>query len=145
MFSFLKALEEKAIIIQSSEKISAYFRCYFMYDSNKTYIDFCSSYIKLPAYPDLLDLTVFFYLHLKGILQLFIFIFFKGGLFFVLYSTLFHLPLLRFHCVGGCWDRRTKFATSALTVRRSNHSAKSHPQAKSHPHFTDFTRLRNCC
>ncbi len=23
----------------------------------------------------------------------------------VLYSTLLHLPPLRFHCVGGCWDR----------------------------------------
>ncbi len=29
------------------------------------------------------------------------------GFFFlcVLYSTLLHLPPLRFHCVGGCWDR----------------------------------------
>jgi hypothetical protein len=27
------------------------------------------------------------------------------GIFFVLYATLFHLPPLRFHCVGGCWDR----------------------------------------
>ncbi len=26
-------------------------------------------------------------------------------LLFVLYSTLLHLPPLRFHCVGGCWDR----------------------------------------
>jgi len=25
--------------------------------------------------------------------------------FFVLYSTLLYLPPLRFHCVGGCWDR----------------------------------------
>jgi hypothetical protein len=24
--------------------------------------------------------------------------------FYVLYSTLLHLPPLRFHCVGGCWD-----------------------------------------
>jgi hypothetical protein len=34
--------------------------------------------------------------------------FFKGGIFvffLVHYSTLFHLPPLRFHCVGGCWDR----------------------------------------
>jgi len=23
----------------------------------------------------------------------------------VLFSTLFHLPPLRFSCVGGCWDR----------------------------------------
>jgi hypothetical protein len=37
---------------------------------------------------------------------------FKGGLgfiwifsFYVRYSTLLHLPPLRFHCVGGCWDR----------------------------------------
>ncbi len=36
----------------------------------------------------------------------------KGGLFrffffflYVWYSTLLHLPPLRFHCVGGCWDR----------------------------------------
>ncbi len=26
-------------------------------------------------------------------------------LLYVLYSTLLHLPPLRFHCVGGCWDR----------------------------------------
>jgi hypothetical protein len=34
-------------------------------------------------------------------------IYFKGflGFFAVLYSTLLHLPPLRFHCVGGCWDR----------------------------------------
>jgi hypothetical protein len=25
-------------------------------------------------------------------------------IFYVLYSTLFHLPTLRFHCGGGCWD-----------------------------------------
>ncbi len=30
----------------------------------------------------------------------------KGNSFgFFLYSTLLHLPPLRFHCVGGCWDR----------------------------------------
>jgi hypothetical protein len=28
-----------------------------------------------------------------------------GDFFFVLYSTLLHLPHLRFHCVGWCWDR----------------------------------------
>ncbi len=27
------------------------------------------------------------------------------GFFKALYSTLLHLPPLRFHCVGGCWDR----------------------------------------
>ncbi len=52
---------------------------------------------------------------------------------YVLYSTLFHLSPLRFHCVGGCWDWRT-VATSALEVTRSNHSARSHPiSARSHP------------
>jgi hypothetical protein len=25
--------------------------------------------------------------------------------FYVLYSTLLYLPPLKFHCVGGCWDR----------------------------------------
>ncbi len=25
--------------------------------------------------------------------------------FYVHYSTLLHLPPLKFHCVGGCWDR----------------------------------------
>jgi hypothetical protein len=25
-------------------------------------------------------------------------------IFYVLYSTLLHLPPHRFHCVGGCWD-----------------------------------------
>ncbi len=27
------------------------------------------------------------------------------SLFYVRYSTLLHLPPLRIHCVGGCWDR----------------------------------------
>ena len=37
----------------------------------------------------------------------FIFLFWGGGglFFFVLYSTLLHLPPLRFHCADGCWDR----------------------------------------
>jgi hypothetical protein len=50
--------------------------------------------------------------------------------FSVLYSTLLHLPSLRFHCVGGRRDRRTvatirHWLSDALT---SNHSTKSHPQ-----------------
>ncbi len=49
------------------------------------------------------------------------------GFFYVRYSTLLHLPPLRFHCVGGCWDRTRTVATTALAVGRSNHSAKSHP------------------
>ncbi len=46
--------------------------------------------------------------------------------FYVLYSTLLHLPPLRFHCVGGCWDRTRTVATLALAVRQSNYSARSH-------------------
>jgi hypothetical protein len=30
---------------------------------------------------------------------------FLGDFYFVLYSTLLHLPPLRFHCADGCWDR----------------------------------------
>ncbi len=32
------------------------------------------------------------------------FYFLTGGFFRLFYSTLFHLPPLRFHPVGGCWD-----------------------------------------
>jgi hypothetical protein len=37
----------------------------------------------------------------------FFYIFFGGIFFFLLvqYSALLHLPLLRFHCADGCWDR----------------------------------------
>ncbi len=31
--------------------------------------------------------------------------YFLWGFFFVLYSTLLHLPPLKFHCADGCWDR----------------------------------------
>jgi hypothetical protein len=58
---------------------------------------------------------------------LFSYISFGGGgeeflIFFVLYSTLLHLPPLRFHCADGCCgiEPRT-VATGALAVRRSNH------------------------
>ncbi len=41
--------------------------------------------------------------------------------FYVLYSTLLHLPPLRFHCVGGCWDRSNPglwhWQSDALTSR----------------------------
>ncbi len=40
-----------------------------------------------------------------------------------LYSTLLHLPPLRFHCVGGWWDRTQDSAISALAVRCSSHWA----------------------
>ncbi len=61
------------------------------------------------------------------------------GIFFmyVLYSTLLHLPLLRFHAVSedvGIEPRTV--ATSALAVRRSKHSATSHPQI-----YISFTNL----
>ena len=38
----------------------------------------------------------------EKILKIFYFLFFY---FFVPYSTLFHLPPLRFRCADGCWDR----------------------------------------
>jgi hypothetical protein len=47
--------------------------------------------------------------------------------FSLLYSTLFHLSPLRFHCVGGCWHRtQNSYDYTALTVRCFNHSARSH-------------------
>jgi len=37
--------------------------------------------------------------------------------FYVRYSTLLHLSPLKFHCVGGCWDRTQYWiANSALTL-----------------------------
>jgi hypothetical protein len=48
------------------------------------------------------------------------------GFFYVLYSTLLHLPPLSFHCVGGCW-MLGQLRPTALAVRRSNRSATSHP------------------
>ncbi len=62
---------------------------------------------------------------------------------YVRYSTLFHLAApLGFHCVGGCWDRTQYCSDLTLIVRRSKHSARSHPlsatphphSARSHPH-----------
>jgi hypothetical protein len=50
--------------------------------------------------------------------------------FYVRYSTLLHRPPLRFHCVGGCWDWTQNCGDMALTARRSNHSARSHPQIR---------------
>ncbi len=44
----------------------------------------------------------------------------------VRYSKLLHLPPLRFHCFGRCWDRTQDVATLALISRRSNHSARSY-------------------
>ena len=41
--------------------------------------------------------------HAAGVGGLTKFAFFYN--FFVLYSTLLHLPPLRFHCADGCWER----------------------------------------
>jgi hypothetical protein len=42
----------------------------------------------------------------------------KGGFFldffYVRYSALIHLPPLRFHCVGGCWNRTQENITQQL-------------------------------
>ncbi len=61
-----------------------------------------------------------------------IFIFVKGDFFYfyVRYSTLLHLPPLRFHCVEECWDGTQDRWTLELTARRSNHSARSHPLSR---------------
>jgi hypothetical protein len=45
----------------------------------------------------------------------------------VLCSTLLHLPPLRFHCVGGCWDTTQESCDFGFAVRRSNLSDSSHP------------------
>ncbi len=34
--------------------------------------------------------------------------------FYVLYSTLLHLPPLRFHCVRGCWNRTQDCCDSGI-------------------------------
>jgi hypothetical protein len=46
----------------------------------------------------------------------------------VLYSTLIHLPPLRFTVSEDAGIEPRKVAISALAVRRSSHSATSHPQ-----------------
>jgi hypothetical protein len=63
--------------------------------------------------------------------------FFGGEFFFdfLYYSKLLHLLPLRFHSVRGFWDRTQDYtATSPLTVRRSNYSARSHPQKLKNMH-----------
>ncbi len=37
-------------------------------------------------------------------------------IFYVHYTALFHLPPLRFHCVGGCWDRTQGFSIGSLII-----------------------------
>ncbi len=55
---------------------------------------------------------------------------FKGGffgIFYVLYSTLLHLPPLRFRCVGGFWDRIQDWCDFDIGSLTLQHSARSHP------------------
>ncbi len=40
--------------------------------------------------------------------------------FYVRSSTLLHLLPLRFHCVGGCWDRTQDCCDFGIDSRRSN-------------------------
>jgi hypothetical protein len=42
--------------------------------------------------------------------------FFLRGNFLVCYSTLLHLPPLRFYCVGGCWDRTQVIGIDSQTL-----------------------------
>jgi hypothetical protein len=57
--------------------------------------------------------------------------------FMVLYSTLLHLPPLRFQCVGECWDRTQDSCDFGIDCQMLySHPAKSHPKsATSHPHL----------
>jgi hypothetical protein len=64
---------------------------------------------------------------------------FKGGFFnflfiYVRYSTLLHLPPLRSTVSEDAGIRLRTVASLALTVRRSNHSAKSHPHSARYLH-----------
>ncbi len=55
--------------------------------------------------------------------------------FYGLYSTLLHLPPLRFNWVGVSWYRIQDCCDLALIARPSNHPARSHPlSTRSHPH-----------
>jgi hypothetical protein len=51
----------------------------------------------------------------------------KFFLFSFLCTTLLHLPPLRFHGVGGCWDRTQHCCGLGLDSQNSNHSARFHP------------------
>ncbi len=55
-----------------------------------------------------------------------------GGFFgffsYVLYSTLLHLPPLRFHCVGGCWNQTQDCCDFGIDSQKLyNLSDRSHP------------------
>jgi hypothetical protein len=42
---------------------------------------------------------------------------------YISYSTLLHLPPLRFRCITGCWDRTQNCCDCGQTARSSNHSS----------------------
>jgi hypothetical protein len=70
-------------------------------------------------------------------------------LFYVHYSILLHLTPLRFHCVATQSEEAGTepriVATLALTARRSNNSARSHPHlARSHPLVNLLSLLESC-
>ncbi len=50
----------------------------------------------------IIQLTIFIFVSDSASLFLWLLL---SNSFHVLYSTLLYLPSLRFHCVGGCWDR----------------------------------------
>ncbi len=74
---------------------------------------------------------------------------FKQGDFFryVLYSTLLHLPPLRFHCVKGCWDpgqlRLRHWLSDALATRLYHPQTRLHlvHKATSYPLVDKLTRF----
>ncbi len=50
--------------------------------------------------------------------------------FYVRYSTMLHLPTLRFHCVGGCWDYSCKWrAGKVLRPKNRNNFKKTMPKS----------------
>ncbi len=77
---------------------------------------FCNiaDYVILPPEPEFVNLSDFIFIFSSLLNYVTLrntqpyYLFFQGIYivkdFFVLYSTPFHLPPLRFHCVGGCWD-----------------------------------------
>jgi hypothetical protein len=47
----------------------------------------------------------------------------------LLYSTLLHLPPLKFHCFGRCWDRTQDCCDFGIGNRTLNYWARSHPRS----------------
>jgi hypothetical protein len=68
------------------------------------------------------------------------------GFFYVLYSTLLHLPPLRFHCVRRCWDRTQDCCDFGIDSRISSHSARSHRPQPAFYRVADlhYIRIQAC-